>query len=138
VGREETGFGSSISQLSFRLSTKSLKARSTARDSLIEMSFQVDDANPASLAEEVANSEDYRAPLNGDAPEPSIDGTSVNGGEGGVRAANAAEVGEEEKKVRFSRFSLDTLRHLFVDACRGLQARWDSAGDLGRSRVEEL
>ncbi|GAA5952624.1 hypothetical protein JCM3765_002225 [Sporobolomyces pararoseus] len=63
------------------------------------MSFQVDDANPAAVPQDSANSEDYRAPLNGEAPEPSIDGTSVNGGEGGVRAANAAEVGEEEKKA---------------------------------------
>ena len=66
------------------------------------MSFNTEDADPASLLKDKqeTNDQDYRAPLNGDAPEPSIDGTSVNGGEGGVRAANAAEVGDEEKKVR--------------------------------------
>lgn len=66
------------------------------------MSFQVDDANPASVPPDAEDSEDYRAPLNGDAPEPSIDGTSVNGGEGGVRAASEAEVGEAEKKAALS------------------------------------
>ncbi|GAA5833510.1 hypothetical protein JCM3766R1_002562 [Sporobolomyces carnicolor] len=65
------------------------------------MSFNTEDADPASLLKDKqeTNDQDYRAPLNGDAPEPSIDGTSVNGGEGGVRAANAAEVGDEEKKA---------------------------------------
>ncbi|GAA5992628.1 hypothetical protein JCM11641_003530 [Rhodosporidiobolus odoratus] len=46
--------------------------------------------------------DDYRAPLSGEAPEPSIDGTSVQGGEGGVRATSLAEVGDEEKKLALS------------------------------------
>ncbi|GAA5930518.1 protein serine/threonine phosphatase [Sporobolomyces koalae] len=66
------------------------------------MSFQVDDASPTSVLPTGSSSSDsdagdYRAPLNGDAPEPSIDGTSVTGGEGGVRATSADEVGLEEK-----------------------------------------
>ncbi|BGP17335.1 hypothetical protein JCM10213_007549 [Rhodosporidiobolus nylandii] len=43
--------------------------------------------------------QEYRAPLNGDAPEPSIDGTSSGGGEGGIRAARKEDVGEEESKL---------------------------------------
>lgn len=46
-----------------------------------------------------ASDSEYRAPLNGEAPEPSIDGTSVTGGEGGLRALSIEEVGDEEKKV---------------------------------------
>lgn len=44
-------------------------------------------------------SSEYVAPLSGHAPDPSIDGTSVSGGEGGVRAEKEADVGEEEKQV---------------------------------------
>ncbi|GAA5922540.1 hypothetical protein JCM1841_006193 [Sporobolomyces salmonicolor] len=76
------------------------------------MSFAADDASPTSslpsspstsatsLNGSISGDEgEYRAPLNGEAPEPSIDGTSVAGGEGGVRATSAEEVGDEEKKL---------------------------------------
>lgn len=42
---------------------------------------------------------EYVAPLSGHAPDPSIDGTSVGGGEGGVRAESLEEVTDEDKQV---------------------------------------
>ncbi|GAA6025395.1 hypothetical protein JCM8202_005280 [Rhodotorula sphaerocarpa] len=48
------------------------------------------------------NLQEYRAPLNGEAPEPSIDGTSVTGGEGGIRADSVDEVSEDDKKLALS------------------------------------
>jgi len=73
-----------------------------------EMSFAADDSSPISSLPSSSSSEsdssEYRAPLNGEAPEPSIDGTSVTGGEGGLRASSAEEVDAESKKVSW-RFS---------------------------------
>ena len=46
-----------------------------------------------------STSSEYIAPLSGHAPDPSIDGTSVGGGEGGVRADREEDVGDEEKQV---------------------------------------
>jgi len=66
------------------------------------MSFAADDSSPTSSLPSSGSDSDeseYRAPLNGEAPEPSIDGTSVTGGEGGLRASSAEEVDEESKKV---------------------------------------
>lgn len=81
------------------------------------MSFAADDASPvsslpaspahssspndadSSSATSSADLQEYRAPLNGEAPEPSIDGTSVTGGEGGIRADSADQVSDDDKKV---------------------------------------
>ncbi|KAK4702839.1 serine/threonine-protein phosphatase 5, partial [Phenoliferia sp. Uapishka_3] len=46
-----------------------------------------------------SSTSEYIAPLSGHAPDPSIDGTSVTGGEGGVRAEKEEEVGEEQKQA---------------------------------------
>ncbi|GAA5992906.1 hypothetical protein JCM10908_001399 [Rhodotorula pacifica] len=84
------------------------------------MSFAADDASPvsslptspgvadgdndssSSSATSSTSFSEYRAPLNGEAPEPSIDGTSVTGGEGGIRADSAEEVSEDDKKLALS------------------------------------
>lgn len=57
------------------------------------------DGDADSDAGSSTGSSEYVAPLGGHAPEPSIDGTSVGGGEGGVRAETPDQVGDEEKKV---------------------------------------
>lgn len=57
-------------------------------------------ATPLSSLSETS---EYRAPLSGEAPEPSIDGTSVGGGEGGIRAGSAEEISEDDKKVSLMR-----------------------------------
>lgn len=97
------------------------------------MSFNTEDADPASLLKDKqeTNDQDYRAPLNGDAPEPSIDGTSVNGGEGGVRAANAAEVGDEEKKVRNELSPLTSLALSRSDEASNLVPRLPPKAEYG-------
>jgi len=73
------------------------------------MSFANDDSSPtSSLPSSPSTSatslnddlNGYRAPLSGEAPEPSIDGTSVGGGEGGVRAESLDEISDDDKKVR--------------------------------------
>lgn len=73
------------------------------------MSFASDDSSPTgSLPSSPSTSatsltddlNGYRAPLNGEAPEPSIDGTSVGGGEGGIRAESVDEITDDDKKVR--------------------------------------
>lgn len=82
---------------------------STSIQRIPGMSFASDDSSPTSSLPDSSDSDlgnDYRAPLNGEAPEPSIDGTSVTGGEGGVRVSSAEDVSAEEKKVS-SHFSLD-------------------------------
>ncbi|GAA6006865.1 PP5 family serine/threonine-protein phosphatase [Rhodotorula paludigena] len=77
------------------------------------MSFSSDDSSPtsslpsspstsATSAPALPGASEYRAPLSGEAPEPSIDGTSVGGGEGGIRAATVDDVGEAEKKLALS------------------------------------
>ncbi|KWU41314.1 protein phosphatase 5 [Rhodotorula sp. JG-1b] len=84
------------------------------------MSFAADDASPvsslpaspahssspndadSSSATSSADLQEYRAPLNGEAPEPSIDGTSVTGGEGGIRADSADQVSDDDKKLALS------------------------------------
>ncbi|GAA5825213.1 hypothetical protein JCM11251_006147 [Rhodosporidiobolus azoricus] len=72
------------------------------------MSFS-DDSSPTSSLPSSPSSppsslpdDDYKAPLSGEAPEPSIDGSSKYGGEGGVRASSLEEVGEEERKLALS------------------------------------
>jgi hypothetical protein len=42
---------------------------------------------------------EYVAPLSGHAPDPSIDGTSVTGGEGGVRVEKSEDVTEADRQV---------------------------------------
>ncbi|GAA5901883.1 hypothetical protein JCM8208_006627 [Rhodotorula glutinis] len=75
------------------------------------MSFANDDSSPTSSlpsspsTSATSLSDDlngYRAPLNGEAPEPSIDGTSVGGGEGGVRAESLDEISDDDKKLALS------------------------------------
>lgn len=97
------------------------------------MSFQVDDADPASLLKDTSlkDEPDYRAPLNGDVPEPSIDGTSVNGGEGGVRAATEADVGEEEKKVS-KPSSRDSIRSRVTTSSRESVEKRSRSGILSK------
>ncbi|GAA5848786.1 hypothetical protein JCM8547_006345 [Rhodosporidiobolus lusitaniae] len=80
------------------------------------MSFSSDDSSPTSSLPSTPGSptssatgtppphsfdDDFKAPLSGSAPEPSIDGTSVNG-EGGIRALSLDEVGDEEKRLALS------------------------------------
>ncbi|ORY62711.1 Metallo-dependent phosphatase-like protein [Leucosporidium creatinivorum] len=48
---------------------------------------------------EYSPSSEYCAPLGGHAPDPSIDGTSVGGGEGGIRAENAEDVSDADKQT---------------------------------------
>lgn len=48
---------------------------------------------------------EYVAPLSGHAPDPSIDGTSAGGGEGGLRAESLEEISEEDKQVSGARGS---------------------------------
>lgn len=97
--------------------TSSLLLKSIAQTAA-RMSFAADDASPvsslpsspslsagddAATLSSTASSQDslleYRAPLNGEAPEPSIDGTSVMGGEGGIRAESADQVSDDDKQV---------------------------------------
>ncbi|GAA5917451.1 hypothetical protein JCM6882_006473 [Rhodosporidiobolus microsporus] len=74
------------------------------------MSFASDDssptsslpASPSSAATSLPDDSEYKAPLSGEAPEPSIDGSSKYGGEGGVRATSAEEVGDEERQAALS------------------------------------
>lgn len=58
-----------------------------------------DSSSATSSAGSASDLQEYRAPLNGEAPEPSIDGTSVTGGEGGIRADSADQVSDDDKKV---------------------------------------
>ncbi|BGP49272.1 Palmitoyl-protein thioesterase 1 [Rhodotorula kratochvilovae] len=78
------------------------------------MSFSSDDSPTSSLPSSPSGSSssatsltggdlnEYRAPLNGEAPEPSIDGTSIGGGEGGVRADSLEEISDDDKKLALS------------------------------------
>ncbi|POY71537.1 putative Protein-serine/threonine phosphatase [Rhodotorula taiwanensis] len=100
--------------------TSSLLLKSIAQTAA-RMSFAADDASPvsslpsspslsagddAATLSSTASSQDslleYRAPLNGEAPEPSIDGTSVMGGEGGIRAESADQVSDDDKQLALS------------------------------------
>jgi hypothetical protein len=52
---------------------------------------------------EYSPTSEYCAPLGGHAPDPSIDGTSVGGGEGGIRADKAEDVSDADKQVSWYR-----------------------------------
>ncbi|GAA6043581.1 hypothetical protein JCM8097_005264 [Rhodosporidiobolus ruineniae] len=81
------------------------------------MSLSVDDGSPtSSLPSSPSDSgssssatlsslppdSEYRAPLSGECPDPSLAGSSEAGGESGIRANSEDEVGDEEKRLALS------------------------------------
>jgi hypothetical protein len=87
-------------------------------------------SSPNSTNGDLHDSE-YRAPLNGEAPEPSIDGTSVGGGEGGLRALSLEEVGKEEKVVSLPlRLGDETLVQLEEVCSQHLSTRYLTRREL--------
>ena len=78
-------------------SLESLTAAEVVLESLVNAGGAESDSDSVSSAGSTAS--EYIAPLSGHAPDASIDGTSVGGGEGGIRPESKDDVSDEDKKV---------------------------------------
>ena len=88
-----------ISRMSFAADDASPVSSLPASPAHSSSPNDADSSSATSSAGSASDLQEYRAPLNGEAPEPSIDGTSVTGGEGGIRADSVDQVSDDDKKV---------------------------------------
>ena len=78
-------------------SLESLTTSDVVLDS--QLNQDVADSDNESVSSTGSAASEYIAPLSGHAPDASIDGTSVGGGEGGIRPESKEEISDEDKKV---------------------------------------